>query len=75
MYIYLEKIDKEKNQYRFYSLTVTQTLFNNWALLKIWGRIGSKGKRRSNWFDTEQAALQELEIVRKKKEGRGYNRA
>lgn len=72
MYTYLEKIDKEKNQYRFYSLSIAQTLFNDWALVREWGRIGSNGKRRSDWFDTEEDALKALEVVKRKKEGRGY---
>lgn len=72
MYIYLKKIDREKNQYRFYALSVVKTLFQDWALVREWGRIGSNGKQRSDWFTTEEEALQALEVLKRKKEGRGY---
>lgn len=34
MYVYLERINKEKTQYRFYSLSVVQTLFQDWAFVR-----------------------------------------
>ena len=43
--------------HRFYALYVTQTIFDDWALIREWGRIGSPGTVRENWFDTEKEAL------------------
>ncbi len=55
--IYLEKRVPEKNMQRFYAMYVSQTLFGDWALVREWGRIGSPGTVRENWFDTEKEAL------------------
>ena len=38
--IYLEKRVPARNQHRFYTITVTRTLFGSWALVREWGRIG-----------------------------------
>jgi hypothetical protein len=37
--IYLTKTDPSRNMARFYVLDVQPTLFGEWALLKVWGRI------------------------------------
>ena len=42
--IRLESIDPEKNRARFYVLYVTKTLWNTWALLRRWGRIGQEAR-------------------------------
>lgn len=55
--IYLEKRDPDKNMQRFYAMHITQTIFGDWALIREWGRIGSPGTVRENWFDTEKEAL------------------
>lgn len=72
MLVYLRKINPQENQYRFYSLHITPTLFGEWALVREWGRIGSGGRVRSDWFDTEKEAVQALENVEKQKRAKGY---
>lgn len=72
MYIYLERVNKEKNQYRFYSLSVVQTLFQDWALVREWGGIGRSGKKYSDWFSTEEEAINALFEIKKRKERKGY---
>lgn len=72
MYVYLERVNKEKNQYRFYSLSVVQTLFQDWALVREWGRVGSTGKKRSDWFNTEEEAINALFELQKLKKRKGY---
>lgn len=69
--IYLEKCDPAKNMRRFYAMHVTRTIFVDWALIREWGRIGSPGTVREEWFDTEGEALAgEAEIFgRKGKKG------
>jgi len=70
--IYLEKRIPEKNMQRFYAMHVVQTIFGDWALIREWGRIGSPGTVRENWFDTEEEAITaELKIL-SEKGNRGY---
>lgn len=54
--IYLEKRIPARNQQRFYAITVTRTLFDDWALVREWGRIGQPGTVRETWFETEGEA-------------------
>ena len=55
-HIYLVKHDSEKNMHRFYQMFVIPGLFNDWSLVKEWGRVGSPGMVRNEWFTTEQEA-------------------
>jgi predicted DNA-binding WGR domain protein len=72
--IYLERHDPARNMARFYSLTVTPTLFGEWALIREWGRIGSPGTVRELWFKTEAEAVDERRKLSRLKEKRGYVR-
>jgi predicted DNA-binding WGR domain protein len=51
---------------------VIQTLFDGWAVVREWGRIGQSGTVREAWFETESAAIEAGAKVRKRKEKRGY---
>ena len=54
--IYLVKHDPEKNMHRFYQMFVTPGLFDDWSLVREWGRVGSSGTVRKDWFNTEAEA-------------------
>jgi len=70
--IYLERHDPDKNLHRFYQMIVTPGIFGDWALVREWGRVGSPGTVRKDWFDTEEEALAaELELANAKVK-RGY---
>lgn len=71
--IYLEKRDPDKNMQRFYAMHVTQTIFGDWALIREWGRIGSPGTVRENWFDTEEEALAAKWNLLNQKIKKGYS--
>ena len=71
--IYLERHEPEQNMQRFYSMHVVQTLFGEWALIREWGRIGSGGTVREEWFDSEEGALTARNRLKTAKEKRGYN--
>ena len=47
--IHLERRVPARNQHRFYAITVTPTLFDSWAMVREWGRIGRPafGARRA----------------------------
>ena len=72
--ITLYRVDEGQNMHRFYHLRVEQTLFGGWALIREWGRIGSRrGQTLEEWFDTAepaQAALRKLEATKRR---RGYD--
>lgn len=70
--IYLERREPAHNRQRFYSITVAQTLFGSWTLIREWGRIGHPGTVRETWFETEAAAIEAVAKIRNQKEKRGY---
>jgi predicted DNA-binding WGR domain protein len=69
--ITLYRVDDGQNMHRFYHLRVEQTLFGGWALIREWGRIGSRrGQTLEEWFDRAEpaeAALRKLESVKRRK--------
>src|SRR5271157_5128245 len=42
----LERVDHARNMSRFYVLSIEPTLFEDLALVRRWGRIGSAGRER-----------------------------
>lgn len=70
--IHLERREPARNRQRFYAITVTRTLFDGWALVREWGRIGQAGTVREAWFETETDASEAGAKVRQRKEKRGY---
>lgn len=71
--IHLERREPARNRQRFYTITVTQTLFDGWAMVREWNRIGQPGMVRETWFGAETAALEAGAKVRQRKERRGYH--
>ena len=69
---HLQRREPEHNRLRFYAIAVTQTLFDRWAVIREWGRIGQPGTVRESWFETEAAAIEAGEQVRQRKQRRGY---
>jgi len=72
--ITLYRVDDGRNMHRFYHLRIERTLFGGWALIREWGRIGSrKGQSLEEWFDRAEpaeAALRKLEATKRRK---GYD--
>lgn len=62
--IHLERREPAHNRLRFYTIAVTRTLFDDWALAREWGRIGQPGTVQETWFDTESAAPQGHRSIR-----------
>lgn len=69
---YLERKDPDKNMNRFYKVVVTETLFGEWALIREWGRIGSAGTVREEWFASTELACHAVGKLRSQKRRRGY---
>ena len=72
MTIYLERHDPQKNMARYYRMIVAPTLFEQWALIVEWGRIGSPGRVQQHWFDSPQEAEAVQASRAQKKVRRGY---
>ncbi len=71
---YLKRRDPVRHMARFYAVKVVPTLFGSWALVREWGRIGSPGTLRTDWFETEEEAEMARARLVLKKVRRGYRR-
>lgn len=71
-HIYLERHDPDKNLHRFYQMFVTPGIFGDWSLVREWGRRGSPGTVRKDWFDSEEEAWEAGEKLKAIKEKKGY---
>ena len=69
---YLERHDSDKNMHRFYQMHVAPGLFDEWSLIREWGRIGSPGTVRKDWFDTEEEAVTAGQKIIDSKQKKGY---
>jgi len=70
--VYLTKVVPERNQRRYYSLQVVRGLFDDWGLVREWGRIGRSGRTRTDWFATKADANTARGLLGKQKNKRGY---
>lgn len=70
--IYMERHDPDKNLHRFYQMIVTPGIFGDWSLVREWGRIGSPGTVRKDWFDSEEEAIIAELALAKLKQKKGY---
>jgi len=70
--IYLVREQSDQNLHRFYQMLILPTLFNDWTLVREWGRIGSPGTVRKDWFETKQQATEACQKILQKKLKKGY---
>jgi predicted DNA-binding WGR domain protein len=71
--IYLERHDPDKNMHRFYQIYVAPGIFGDWSLVREWGRVGSPGTVRKEWFATEEEAINAAQILSQSKQKGGYH--
>lgn len=74
MWAYFIRIEESSNQRRFYAIYITKTIFDEWAVIREWGRIGSPGTVREEWFCDEPNAIQEANKIVARRIQREYNR-
>ena len=73
---YFEKHVDEKNQHRFYVLSIDRNLFGGWSLIRRWGRIGSRrGRQKIDLYDDLESAQGLFQKKEREKLRRGYRRA
>lgn len=70
--IILERVNSAQNMSRFYVMDLQPSLFGDVLLIRRWGRIGSYGRARSDWFGSEDRAKAALDALRRTKLNRGY---
>jgi predicted DNA-binding WGR domain protein len=69
---HLTKIIPEDNQWRYYRLQIVRGLFDDWGVIREWGRIGRSGHTRTDWFDSEADAEAASARLAQQKGRRGY---
>lgn len=55
--LYLERVEAAENRYRFYVLSIEQTLFGEPVLVRRWGRIGTKGRMQLQTCASDMDAI------------------
>ncbi len=70
--LHLRCIDDARNKRRFYALSVERTLFGDWVLVREWGRIGTGGRIRRDFYASVGPALDALYDLGETKRRRGY---
>lgn len=68
----LHRLDPTVNMARFYALSLENSLFGDILLIRRWGRIGTHGRVRFDWFDNPADAADELARIATVKARRGY---
>lgn len=72
MWIDMERINPEINMDRFYCVQLTCGLFSDAGVERIWGRRGTKGRHRLDWYESKSDAAAALIKLIKAKEKKGY---
>lgn len=73
MFVRLEKINPDLRQRRYYVMQIARTLFGEWCVIRHWGRIGTAGgQQMTDYVDTFEDAVLNLNALRKQKRKRGY---
>lgn len=67
-----ERVCAADNMARFYRVELCRTLFGEWVLVRVWGRIGSFGRRREERFGSRNGAEVALQALVRAKQRRGY---
>lgn len=72
MSYYMRRQNAESNMDRFYHASLTSSLFDNPGVERRWGRFGTYGHKRLDWFDDSQSADAALSKIVCEKIHRGY---
>lgn len=70
--MHLIRTEPNANLHRFYRMDIVPGLFGDWGLVRNWGRIGSAGQVRTDWFETEVEAKDARFLLQMQKARRGY---
>ena len=68
----LTRVDHSCNMRRFYSLALATSLFGECGLVRQWGRIGTAGQSRTDWYEQDALAERARQKLLGQKQRRGY---
>ncbi len=68
----LTRIDTARNMRRFYAVQIMPTLFEEWQVVREWGRLGSAGRVQMQTYPDQAAAEQARQRSIRQKLRRGY---
>jgi predicted DNA-binding WGR domain protein len=71
-YLRLISVDPARNRFHYYSLAWQPGLWGDGALVRCWGRIGTKGRSVAVLFQHRNSAQQLIEAIVKRRLQRGY---
>lgn len=72
MRIEMIRVDPGVNMDRFYCVQLTTGLFGDFGVQRRWGRCGTYGRQRLDWYEGEPEAAAALSKLVKQKLKRGY---
>lgn len=72
MRIDMTRVDPGVNMDRFYCVQLTTGLFGEFGVQRLWGRCGTCGRQRLDWYESEPEATSALSKLVKQKLMRGY---
>jgi predicted DNA-binding WGR domain protein len=65
--IHLTHKNQDAQSSQFYHLDIIPSLLGNWGVQREWGVIGSRGKHRVDWYDTQEEAQKAAEQLAESK--------
>ena len=71
-YARLVSVDPVRNRFRFYTMTWQPTLWGGGALLRHWGRIGTKGRSLLTHYADRSSAQALIDHSVRRRLQRGY---
>lgn len=72
MQIDMRRDDPSRNMNRFYSIELTKDLFGDHGVYRQWGRRGTWGRHRLDWYKSRPEAERAMSDLIKQKLARGY---
>jgi len=70
--VHLTRVDRSCNMRRFYSVALATSLFGKAGVVRQWGRIGSQGQSRTDWYEESSPAEAARQKLVDQKRRRGY---
>ena len=71
----LVRIVPSENMKRFYGIALQPTLFGEVAVVRSWGRIGTRGRAMAVTYQTAEQAAEAFAELDRQKRRRGYGAA
>ena len=60
-------------KHRYYQADLVKDLFDDWQVITAWGGVGSRrGGRRNLYVPSQEAGLQQLAAIDRRRRQRGY---